>query len=285
NLGNRPRISAATVLRPSKFYMAARAIWAGNLKMGPATLPVKLYSAVEDQSVHFHILETKTKSRVKQHMVNPETSEEVTSQDIRKGYEIEPGTFVLVDDAELEAIEPKASRDIEITRFVPAGHVSHLWYERPYYLGPGSESESYFAFVQALRNQQREGIARWVMRKKAYVGALRVNGDYLALITLKHADEVLSERDLPAPRGRDLNPKESKMAEELVRALEGEFNLNEFRNEYRDRVMELIETKAKGKRPALHAARSKKPTTSLADDLAKSLAAIKRSRSKERKVA
>ena len=266
--------------------MAARAIWAGNLKLGPATLPVKLYSAVEDQSVHFHILEAKTKLRVKQHMVNPESGEPVTSEDIRKGYEIDPGTFVFVDDQELETIEPKPSRDIEITRFVPSGHVSHLWYERPYYLGPDAESDPYFAFVQALRNQDREGIARWVMRKKAYVGALRVNGDYLVLITLKHADEVLSERDLPAPRARDLSPKELNMAEELVGALEGEFNVNEFRDEYRDRVMELIEAKAKGKRPALHAARPKRATTSLADDLAKSLAAMKRgTRGKERKVA
>src|SRR6185436_8347594 len=116
--------------------MAARAIWAGNLKLGSTGLPVKLYSAVQDHSIHFHILDAKTKSRVKQHMVNPETGEEVAAKDIRKGYEVEPGTFVLLDKDELSELEPKASRDIEITRFVPAGHISHLWYDRPYYLGP-----------------------------------------------------------------------------------------------------------------------------------------------------
>jgi DNA end-binding protein Ku len=266
--------------------MTARAIWAGKLKLGTTTLGVKLYSAIQDQSIHFHILESKTKSRVKQHMVNPETSDEVASEDIRKAYEVERGVFVLLDEAELESLAPKTSRDIEITRFLPTGRISHLWYERPYYLGPDGNNEAYFAFVEALRKQDREGITRWVMRKKPYVGALGVSGDYLALITLKHADEVLSERDLPAPRARGLSPKELKMAEELVGALEGEFNMDDFRDEYRDRVLAFIEAKAKGKRPTLHAVRPKRATTSLANDLAKSLAALKRgTRGKERKVA
>src|SRR5438876_6415102 len=185
--------------------MSARAIWTGELKLGSTSIPVKLYSAVQDQSVHFHILDAKTKSRVKQHMVNPDTGEEVASEDIRKGYEIEPGTFVLLDDDELSGLEPKATRDIEITRFVPVGHISHLWYDRPYYLGPNGDTGEYFAFAEALQNEEREGVARWVMRNKTYAGALRVTGKYLALIALKHAEEVLSDRDLPAPRARGLS--------------------------------------------------------------------------------
>src|SRR5215831_15289686 len=192
--------------------MAARAIWSGTVKIGSSGLPVKLYSAVEDQSIHFHILDAQTKSRVKQHMVNPETGEEVAREDIRKGYEVERGTFVLLEDEELENLEPKPSKDIEITRFVPAGHISHLWYDRPYYLGPDGDSEDYFAFAQALKNEDKEAVARWVMRGKSYVGALRANGDYLVLITLHHADEVMSDRDLPAPHTRGLSEKESKMA-------------------------------------------------------------------------
>jgi DNA end-binding protein Ku len=169
---------------------------------------------------------------------------------------------------------------------VPAGHLSHVWYERPYYLGPDGDNAEYFALVEALKSGEREGIVRWVMRKKAYAGALRVHDDYLVLITLKHAEEVLSERDLPAPRARGLSAKELKMAEELVKALEGEFNPKEFRDEYRDRVMQFVEAKAKGKRPTLHAVQSKRATTSLAGDLAKSLAALKRgTRGKEKEVA
>jgi len=266
--------------------MGARAIWAGNLKLGSTNLPVKLYSAVQDRSIHFHILEAKTKARVKQHMVNPETEEEVSAAGIRKAYEVERGVFVFVDEDELRSLEPKASRDIDITRFVPNGHISHLWYERPYYLGPAGSEREYFAFVEALRNQEREGIARWVMRKKAYVGALRVNGDYLVLVTLKHAGEVLSEGELPAPRARGLSDKELKMAQELVGALEGNFDADEFRDEYRDRVIRFVEAKAKGKRMSLRAVNPKEATTSLAGDLAKSLTALKRGTAhKGRKVA
>src|SRR5690348_13901581 len=202
--------------------MAARAIWTGKLKLGSSALPVKLYSAVEDRSIHFHILDSKTKTRVKQHMVQPETDEEVERQEIRKGYEVDRGTFVLLDDAELSSLEPKASKDIEITRFVPSGRISHLWYDRPYYVGPDGDSDDYFAFVRALKDENREGIARWVMRSKAYAGALRVSGDYLSLITLHHAEEVLSDRDLQVPRTREVTQKELNMAKELVGALEGE---------------------------------------------------------------
>jgi len=119
------------------------------------------------------------------------------------------------------------------------------------------------------------------MRKKSYVGALRVNGDYLALITLRHAEEVLSEQDLPAPYARGLSSKELKMAEELIGALEGELKFEDFRDEYRDRVLEFIDAKAKGRKPRLSKARAKRASTSLESDLSKSLAALKRGKEKE----
>jgi DNA end-binding protein Ku len=267
----------------SKVNMGARAIWAGEIKIGSTSVPVKLYSAAQDKSIHFHILDAKKKTRVKQHMVNAESGEEIESKKIQKAYEVEPGTFVVLNEDELSSLEPKASRDIEITRFVPAGQISHLWYERPYFLGPDGNNEAYFALAEALRNQKKEGVARWVMRKKAYVGALRPNDDYLALITLRHADEVLSARDLPAPHARGLTAKELKMAEQLVGALEGEFNPEDFRDEYRDRVLGFIEAKSKGRKVKLSAPREKRPSASLADELSKSLKALKGE--KERKVA
>jgi DNA end-binding protein Ku len=263
--------------------MAARAIWTGRLTLGSSALPVKLYSAVEDRSIHFHILDSKTKARVKQHMVQPETGEEVQRQEIRKGYEVDRGTFVLLDDDELSSLEPKASKDIEITRFVPSGRISHLWYDRPYYVGPDGDTDDYFAFVQALKDENREGIARWVMRNKAYAGALRVSGDYLSLITLHHAEEVLSDRDLQVPKTREVTQKELNMAKELVGALEGELNYEQFRDEYRDRVLDFIKAKANGRKPRLHVVRARRATGSLERGLAKSLAALKSG--KEKKVA
>src|SRR5687767_1315204 len=98
--------------------MAARAIWKGELKLGSTKIPVKLYSAVTDRSVRFHILEDKHLTRVKQHMVHPDNGEEVGNEEIQKGYEVEPGKFVIVTDDDLKSLEPKPSREIEIMEFV-----------------------------------------------------------------------------------------------------------------------------------------------------------------------
>lgn len=260
--------------------MAARAIWKGKLKLGRTDLPVNLYSAVVDKTVHFHILNERSETRVKQHMVDPLSNKEVSNDEIQKGYQIEPGVFVILSEEELEQAQPKPSRDIELLRFVPPQNISSLWYDRPYYLGPDGDQTAYFALVEALANKEKEGIARWVMRGKEYVGALRAQDDYLMLVTLRHADEVVSAEDLPAPEGRDLDKKEIAMARQLVELLEGEFSPNEFRDEYRERVMEFIEKKAKGKKPRLHAVKSRKATPALTTALSKSIATLKKQKEK-----
>jgi DNA end-binding protein Ku len=256
--------------------MAARAIWKGELKIGSAKIPVKLYSAVEDRTVRFHILDDKHLKRVKQHMVNPDNGDEVTNEEIQKGYELEPGKFVIVTDEDLQSLEPKPSREIEITEFVPPEAISPQWYERPYYLAPDGDQKAYFALVEALKNRKREGIAHWVMRNKEYVGALRAEGDYLMLVTLRNAEEVISARDLPKPAGRAPTQKELNMAKQLVGMLEGEFNPADYKDEYRDRVMEFIKQKAKGKAPRLRAVKSKRKAASLDSVLQKSLQALKK---------
>jgi DNA end-binding protein Ku len=256
--------------------MAARAIWKGELKVGTAKVPVKLYSAVVDRTVHFHILDDKHLMRVKQHMVSQDSGDEVGTEEIQKGYEIEPGRFVVVTDEELAKLEPKASRDIDVTEFVPPEAISQQWYERPYYLGPDGDEKSYFALVDALNNRDREGIAHWVMRKKNYVGALRAEGDYLVLVTLRNAAEVISAKDLPKPAGREPTAKEINMAKQLIGMLEDEFNAADYKDEYRERVMEFIEKKAKGKAPRLRAVKAKRKPSSLDSVLEKSLKALRK---------
>jgi DNA end-binding protein Ku len=264
--------------------MAARAIWKGIIKVGAERVPIKLYSAVEDRTVRFNVLEKSTMTRITQHMVNPESGEEVPNDHIQKAYEVEPGIYVRLTNEDLEKAKPEESRDIEIMRFVSASHIDQQWYDRPHYLGPDeSDAASYFALAAALENEKREGIARWTMRNIRYVGALRSQGGYLMLITLKFAEEVLSADELPQPAGRPPDAKELKMAEQLVQALEDEFRPQDYHDEYRERVMKFIEAKAKGLKPKLRIVARKKETTSLADTLAASLKAVKRD--KERAVA
>src|ERR1044072_6730137 len=256
--------------------MSARAIWKGELKLSTTRVPVKLYAAVQDQTVRFHILESKSKQRVKQHMVEADSGKEVESKEIQKGFEVEPGTFVILDEEELAQLEPEASREIEITQFLPPSQIPPEYFDRPYYLGPDGDQEAYFALAEALQKKDREGVARWVMRKKPYVGAVRAVDDYLMLFTLRNAEEVLSAKDLPKPSGRAPDKKELAMATQLVDLLKGEFEPKEYKDENRERVMEFVEKKAKGHKPKLKIVKSKKKTTSLDKVLSKSIEALKK---------
>jgi DNA end-binding protein Ku len=256
--------------------MAARAIWKGNLKLNSTKVPVKLYSAVQDRTVRFHILDDRARKRVKQHMVSRESGEEVASDQIQKGFEVEPGTFVILDEEDLKSLEPEPSRDIEVSEFLPATAIAPEFYDRPYYLGPDGDQTAYFALAEALSNQEKEGIARWVMRNQIYVGALSAEGDHLVLSTLRHASEVLSAKDLPRPAGRAPDKKELAMAKQLVELLQGEFDPKEFKDEYRDRVMEFIEKKAKGRAPKLRVVKPRRSAASLDKVLSKSIETLKK---------
>lgn len=255
----------------------ARAIWKGVVHFGTQTVPVKLYSAVQDRSVHFRLLHKTDKSPVQQQLISSESGEAVEYAEVRKAYPVSRGSLVVLAPEELEKLEPKASRDIEITRFVSIGDIDHRWYERSYYLGPDGDAKAYFAAAAALEKKEKEGIARWVMRDKEYVGALRAEDGYLMLIVLRHADELISAETLRVPSGRVLQKRELEMAGQLIEALHGEFDPAEFRDEYRDRVMDLVHTKAAGRKPKVVKFRPRlKETDDVTDALTASLAGMKR---------
>jgi DNA end-binding protein Ku len=260
--------------------MAARAIWKGVIRFGSVEVPVKLYSAIEGRGIRFRLLHEKDLQPVAQQMINPETGEIVEYADVRRAFQTEDGDLVMLDDDELAELQPEAARDIEITRFLDPDIITHQWYDRPYYLGPDDSGGAYFALAEALRKQDKVGVARWVMRKKEYVGALRVEGDYLMLMTLRHAGEVVPAAALKAPGGRALDKREVQMATQLVAALEDELDMSAYRDEYHDRVMELVEAKAAGKVVRFPKARKKDTDASLADMLKESLAAAGGSRKK-----
>ena len=254
--------------------MAARAIWKGDLTLGATKLPVKLYAAIQDRDIHFHVLQKKTGARVKQSMVS-KRDETVETKAVRKGYEIEPGTFVVLEEDELDKLKPKESRSITLKRFVPMAALSHQWYERGYYLGPDGSDADYFAFVEALSKANLTGITRWTMRGRAYVGALRVESECLLLVKLRYAEEILPAEELAAPTARPLDTKELRMAEQLVDVLAGPFNPEEFHDEYAKRLHDFIDAKAKGKHPRLAAVKNRPTGGPLEEQLAKSLVALR----------
>lgn len=252
--------------------MPARAIWKGTLRLGSVQVPVKLFSAAVDKRVHFRLLHGSDQEPVEQRMLHAETKEPVERGSTRLGYRVAAGSFVVLTDAEREALEPAASRDIELLRFVPSNALSPEWYVRPYYLAPDGDSEAYAALRRALADEDKIGIARWVMRKKAYVGALHVAGEGLALTTLHHSDEIISPKQIAPKQLREPNAKELAMAEQLVGMFEGEFDPSAYHDEYRERVQALALAKARGKRPKLHKVQARRPSEgSLASVLTESL--------------
>lgn len=264
--------------------MAARSMWNGNLRVGKSSVAVKLFAAIEDNAVHFHLLHDRDQERVKQRMVNPNTGEAVPAGEIHKGYEVKPGTFVLITPEELEALKPEPSRDIKVLRFVPEGAIGPSWYERPYYLGPAGKGQDYFALARVLRDRGRLGVARWVMRKRLYHGALRAHGEYLILSTLHVAAEVV-----PAPKVQPLtrasDSRELAMAEQLVEALGGELDPSAFEDEHRRRVLDLIKAKARGRTLALPPRARKRAERALDVALEQSLKQLRKPADKERKSA
>ncbi len=254
----------------------ARAIWKGRLVVGRHDLPVKMYSAVQDTQVHFRLLDRQSLEPVHQRIVRKADGQEVPKEEQRKAFPIEKDRAVVLTPEELEDLAPKASRDIELLRFVPPSLLDAPWYERPYYLGPDEDEKSYFALVEALEKRSVLGIARWVMRQQRYLGALSVLGGYLTLVTLRRAEQVLAVPQLEPARKAD--EKELRLAEQLVDAIAEDFNPGLWQDEYHERVCKLIEEKAHGKKVELRRPKPKRPTGELAEELRRSLASVKERR-------
>lgn len=252
--------------------MAARAMWKAVVRIGSERVPVKLYSAVQDRDVHFRLLHAADRAPVKQQMVHPGTEEVVPREAVHRGYVTPEGDVVMLEQEELHAIEPEPSREIQVERFLPPEEIDHRWYRRPYYLGPDGPQAPYAALVEALGRAGREGLAHWVMRKKEYVGALRLHQGYPMLIALRHAEEVVAVSGIDVPSGADFNPKELKMARQLIEMLDAHFEPQAFHDQYRERVRQLIEAKASGARVEPLRPLRKRPATDLTQALEASLA-------------
>jgi DNA end-binding protein Ku len=258
----------------------ARAIWKGDISLGKHQVGVKLYSAVEDRTIHFHMLHRKDQAPVEQHIVRKDTGKDVARADMRKAFAVDKNTAVILEPEDLEKLVPPESREIHLSRFVAPAVLGDQWYERPYYLGPDGSEENYFALAQALERKNVVGIAQWVMRKKRYIGALTAIDGYLALSTLRRADQVLQFSGVEPAKSAAPRANELKLGEQLVNSIEADFDPKLWQNEYRQRLCQLIAAKAHGEKLTPVRPKRKAPQTSLVDSLRASIAA-----SKEKKVA
>ena len=258
----------------------ARAIWSGAISFGLVNVPVKLYSATSPKTVRFHQISSKTGARIRQKRVDPSTGEEVPFEEIVKGYEVTPDRYVLIDPEELDALDPKATKTIDIEEFVDLSEIDPIYFDHSYYLAPTTGgAKAYRLLLDAMGESGKVGIARVVIRSKQQLCALRPTGEVLTLTTMLWGDEVLPpERmdELESVADAEASPRELKMAEQLIESLSAHFEPDKFHDEYRERVLDMIERKAAGEEIAIQP-QAEEPTAApdLMAALEASLAAVK----------
>jgi DNA end-binding protein Ku len=261
----------------------ARAIWSGSISFGLLNVPVRLYSAVSKQTVRFRELREGDGSRVKHKRVAESDGKEVPYEKIVKGYEYAPDQYVVLSRDELSELEPQRSRAIEIQDFVDLDDIDPIYFEQPYYLGPDKGAErAYALLVQAMKDAHKVAIARFVLRNKEHLAAIRPMEDVLTLTTMRFHDEVSSPQDLDGEVFEEAKPKkpekrELEMAKQLIDSLTSDFEPDKYRDEYREELLDLLERKAEGKEVVSAPTEEPKPTKApdLMSALEESLAAVK----------
>jgi DNA end-binding protein Ku len=258
-----------------------RSIWSGSISFGLVNVPVKLYSAVSQKDLHFNQFEEGTGARIHYKRVSEKSGKEVEYENIVKGYEVSKGKFVMITSDELEALEPRATRTIDIEDFVSLDEIDPIYYEHTYYLAPQGEgaAKAYSLLLKAMEDEGKVGIGRFVMRTKQYLGAIRPLDGVLALSTMLFGDEVVDRKsidDLPSRRA-SVSDKELKMAGQIINSLSTKWDPSRYEDTYRERVLELIESKAKGKELVMPEAPAEAPkVVDLLAALEASLAAAKK---------
>jgi DNA end-binding protein Ku len=227
-----------------------RAVWNGSISFGLVNIPIKLFTAISRRAVSFNQIDGRTGARVRMQRVSAADGSEVPYEEIVKGYEIGPDRYVVVDPTELEAIAPDASHTIDLEAFVDLADIDPVFYDAAYHVAPATgAARPYALLVQAMEEEHKVGVARFVMRTRQYLAALRPREGYLMLSTMVHADELVAATDIPELRDLTTDrvaERELTMAKQLIASLDRPFEPEQFRDDYRDRVLELIEHKAAG---------------------------------------
>ena len=228
-----------------------RAIWSGSLSFGLVNVPVKVVSAVRQKDVHFNLLHEKDGGRIEQKRFCTVEEKEVPYEEVARGWKVGPDEYVMVTDEDLESVAAEKSEQIEILDFVDIAEIDPIYFEKPYYLIPDKGAgKAYGLLTEGMRRQGRAAIARVVMRQKEHLVAVRVVEDVLAMTTLLYADEVVPPASL-AEEGTSAksapSEREIEMAEKLIESLTTDFKPDRYKDEYRERVLQMLEAKAEGK--------------------------------------
>jgi DNA end-binding protein Ku len=225
-----------------------RSIWNGTITFGLVNVPIKLYTATESKTVHFHEVHAKDGARIEHRRICPKEEKEVPYEEIVKGYEVGPDQYVVLEKDEVKAAAGDRGKVVHIEEFVEAGDIDPVCYEKTYFVGSRGDEDAYRLLHEALRRSGRAGIGRFTFHDREYLVAVRALDGVIALHTLRFHDEVVSAQDLELELGRAKPQKrEIDMANRLVESLDEDFEPESYEDTYREAVLDLIKRKAAGK--------------------------------------
>jgi DNA end-binding protein Ku len=257
----------------------ARAIWSGSISFGLLNVPVRMYSAVARRNIALREIRESDSSRIKHRRVAEGTDEEVPYDEIIKAYELTPGQYVTLTKDEMKALAPEKTRAISVQDFVDLAEIDPMYFDSPYYLGPADGAEkAYSLLAKAMKASGKVAIARFVLRSKENLAAIRSDGNVLTLTTMRFADEVVPVDELEILPDKASKPakREQEMAEQLIDSLSTDFKPDDYHDEYREQLLALIEKKAEGKEIVASDAEAPKATKApdLMAALEESIAAV-----------
>ena len=227
--------------------MAPRSIWNGTITFGLVNVPIKLYTATESKTVHFSEVHVKDGAKIEHRRICPKEEREVHYDEIVKGYEVGPDTYVVLEKDEVKAAAGDRGKLVHLSEFVDAGAIDPMFYEKTYYVGSRDDEDAYRLLFEALKRTGKAGIGRFTFHDREYLVAIRALEDALALHTMRFHDELASPKDLEIDGGgRKPSKQEVDMANRLVDALAKDFKPDQYEDTYREAVLDLINRRAKG---------------------------------------
>jgi DNA end-binding protein Ku len=261
-----------------------RPIWNGSISFGLVNIPVKIYNATQKKALHFHQLRASDGCRIRLRRICENDEQEVANEEIVKGYELSSDRYVVVSEQELQNLNPKTSRSIDIEDFVELQQIDPLYYERSYYLFPDKgAAKAYKLLLTAMQTAKKTAIARIVLRNKQHLAAIRPAGNVLTLSTMFFAEEIVALDTIEGLPGEDISPTEREldMAEQLIKSLTATFNPQKYHDEYRAKILEMIENKAEGQQAVVspEAEKGKGKVIDLMAALEASIASVKKQES------
>lgn len=229
-----------------------RPIWSGTLSFGLLNVPIQLMSGERRTDISFRMLDSRNNKPVRYERVNSDTGEEVPWKDIVKAYEYEKGSYVVLDENDIKAAAPESHETVEIEAFVDAESISPNYYEKPYVLLPGKKAEKgYVLLRETLAKTGKIGIARVVIRTREYLAAVMPQDGALIMVLLRYPQEVVDVHDFNIPEKSAaeyrVSPKELEMAEQLIESMSGKWKPEDYRDEFRARLHQVIEKRLKQK--------------------------------------